>query len=300
MGTVKTFFSFVEIRTKLASVLPFFAAMAYAFHLTGSINLRDSVIYLVAALLFDMAVTAINNYIDKRETKSALHFSRAVSLAIIFAMTAAAAALGLYLAYSHGLAVLLAGIICFTAGIAYTYGPAPISKSPYGEAVSGFVMGTVIMFIVVSINAPELALADITVNDGRLNIGIDIVNLAAFALVTLPAACLIANIMLANNICDIEADRATRYTMARHIGVPNALALFATLNCTAYLAVVAAVVLGIVPVWCLAVLVTVWPVQKNIRAFFRRQVKPDTFVLSVRNFVLVMAVFTVTMAIGGI
>jgi len=300
MKTLKTFLSFVEIQTKLASVMPFLAALAYAFYLTGTINLRSSLIYLVAALLFDMSVTAINNYMDKRETRAMPHFSRPVSLVIIFSMIIAAGVLGLHLAYLYGLAVLWAGVICFAAGIAYTYGPAPISKSPYGEAVSGLVMGTVIMFIVVSINAPGIPLVGIMLYDWQLFIDINLVNLLAFVLITLPAVCLIANIMLANNICDLEADRATRYTMARHIGIPNALALFATLNCLAYLSIVAASILGIVPLWCLLTLITVWPVQKNIRIFFRKQVKPDTFSLAVKNFMLIMLVFTLTLLIGGI
>ena len=300
MKTVKTFLSFVEIQTKLASVMPFLAALAYAFYLTGTINLRSSLIYLVAALLFDMAVTAINNHMDKRETKAAPHFSRPVSLTIIFAMAAAAGVLGLYLAYLHGLAVLLAGMICFVAGVAYTYGPAPISKSPYGEAVSGFVMGFVIMFIVVSINAPAIPMVDIMLYDWHLLIDINIANLLAFGIVTLPAICLIANIMLANNICDLEADKATRYTMARHIGIPNALALFATLNCIAYLAIAAGSALGILPLWCLITLATILPVQKNIRMFFRRQVKAETFSLAVKNFMLIMLVFTLTILLGGI
>jgi len=298
--TLKTFLSFVEIQTKLASVMPFLAALAYAFYLTGAINLRNSLIYLVAAFLFDMAVTAINNYMDKRETKAVPHFSRPVSLVIIFTMATAAGVLGLYLAHLYGLAVLLAGMICFVAGVAYTYGPAPISKSPYGEAVSGFVMGFVIMFIVVSINAPTVPMVDIVFYHWHLYIDINLANLLAFGLVTLPAVCLIANIMLANNICDLEADKATRYTMARHIGVPNALALFATLNCVAYLAIVAASILGILPLWCLITLVTILPVQKNIRVFFKRQVKRETFSLAVKNFMLIMLVFALTMLLGGI
>ncbi|MCL2192370.1 MAG: UbiA family prenyltransferase [Treponema sp.] len=300
MKTLKTFLSFVEIQTKLASVMPFLAALAYAFYLTGTINLRHSLIYLAAALLFDMAVTAINNYMDKRETKVVPHFSRPVSLVIIFTMATAAGVLGLYLAHLYGLAVLLAGMLCFAAGIAYTYGPAPISKSPYGEAVSGFVMGFVIMFIVVSINAPTIPMVDIELYHWHLHMDINLVNLLAFGLVTLPAVCLIANIMLANNICDLEADRATRYTMARHIGIPNALALFATLNCVAYLAIVAASILGILPLWCLIILVTILPVQKNIRVFFRKQIKSETFSLAVKNFMLIMLVLTLTILLGGI
>jgi len=301
MKILQTFFSFVEIQTKLASVMPFLAGLAYAFHLTGAINVRSSLIYLAAALLFDMTVTAINNHKDKRETKSAPHFPRAISLAIIFAMAIGAGALGLCLARLHGLAVLLAGMLCFAAGIAYTFGPAPISKSPYGEAVSGFVMGFVIMFIVVSINAPAVPMVDIAFLDQwrQMSIHVNWSNLLALALVSLPAVCAIANIMLANNICDMEADKETRYTMARHIGAKNALRLFAALYVAAYLAVLAASVLRIAPLWSLVTLAAVWPVRENVRRFFRKQSKQETFPLAVKNFLLIMAPFAATMALGS-
>ena len=296
---LKTFLDFVEIQTKLASILPFLLALAYAFRLTGKINIRSSLIYLAAALLFDMSVTAINNYLDNREKNTTPHFSRRLSLIIIFTMIIFAGVLGLHLAYLHGLAVLLAGVLCFIAGITYTYGPAPISKSPYGEAVSGFVMGFIIMFIVVSINAPIVPIIDITAQNWQMRIDIALDNLSALALVSVPAVCLIANIMLANNICDLEADKPSRYTLPRHIGIANALTLFAALNYLAYLAIATACALRMVPVWCLITLVTIFPVQKNINTFTHRQVKPETFSLSVKNFLIIMLSFTLSLLLGS-
>ena len=73
--TVKSFLDFVEIRTKLATFLPFLVALAYSFYMTGRINVQSTLIYLAAALLLDMSVTAINNHFNKREEKEKPHYS---------------------------------------------------------------------------------------------------------------------------------------------------------------------------------------------------------------------------------
>ena len=295
------FFSFVEIKTKLASVLPFLCALAYAFYLTGGLNWRSTLIFLAGDLLFDMSVTAINMHLDKRESGEKPHYPTAVSLAVIFGLIGSAAVFGLYVAYLHGLAVLLAGFVCFAAGIAYTFGPMPISKSPYGELVSGFVEGFVLMFIVTAINTPGYLIADITVSleTWRALIHLDGLNLLRLALVTAPASLCIANIMLANNTCDLEIDWNRRYTMPRHIGLKNALRLYGWLYYAVYVLIAAASLTGAVPPLCLLTLATLVPVGKNIRRFREKQTKPETFPLSIMNFALITAVFTATLAAGA-
>jgi len=158
------------------------------------------------------------------------------------------------------------------------------------------------MFIVVSINDSTFQPLGLAFNqDGlRLLMDIDLIGLIAFSIVTLPATFCIANIMLANNITDLEADIPYRYTLPRNIGRRNALYLFAGLYYATYLSIIVASLVGLVPLWCLLTLVTLIPVQKNIRLFFERQIKPDTFVVSVKNFVLIMSVYILSMVIGGV
>ena len=299
----KQFFRFVEIETKLATMLPFFAALAYVFYTTGSINIQSSIIYFVAALFLDMSVTAINNHLDKREDKSQTpHYSNGVSLVIIGTMLLVFSILGLYLVYLHGITILLAGAFCLLIGVTYTFGPAPISKTTYGELLSGFTVGSVVMFIVVSINNADfqpLGLA-FDMSELRLSMDIDLVGIAAFTLVTLPAAFTAANIMLANNICDAERDRPFRYTLVHHLGTKRALYLFAGLYCCAYLSIIVASILGIVPLWCLLVLITLPLVHKNICSFFKEQEKSTTFLLSIKNFVIIMMVYIVGIMLGGV
>lgn len=303
MNAIATrFFSFVEIQTKPATIIPALVALAYVFYTTGRINVLSTLIYLVAALLLDMSVTAINNYFDKREEQQIPHFSKPVSLGIIFTMLLVFAVLGLYLAYLHGITVLLAGAFCLLVGVAYTFGPVPISKSPYGELASGFTAGTVLMFIVVSINNPAfrpLGLA-LDIHYLRLALDIDLVGLLSFVLITLPIVFCAANITLANNICDAEKDRPYRYTLPHSVGISNALRLYSGLYYGAYTAITLAVLLGILPVWCLATLATIVPIQKNINRFLDKQEKNTTFILSVRNFSLILLVFAISIVIGGL
>ena len=299
-SNIKTFLDFVEIQTKLATIFPLLIALAYVFYSTGTINVVSTLIYIPAALLLDMSVTAINNHMDKRETSEAPHYSRRTSLGLIWLMMTVSAVLGIYLVYLHGAVVFLAGAFAFFIGITYTFGPAPISKSAYGEVAAGFTVGTVIMFIVVSINSPNFQPIILTFNQSemRLLMDIDIVRLVSFFIVTLPVALCIANILLANNICDSEADREYRYTLVHHIGRSNALSLFAALYYGAYVLIAAASILGLIPLWSLLTLVTFVPVRKNIQRFFENQSKSKTFSLSVKSFVLISSTYALSMVVG--
>jgi 1,4-dihydroxy-2-naphthoate octaprenyltransferase len=183
-------------------------------------------------------------------------------------------------------------------GVGYTFGPTPISRSPYGEGVSGVTMGLVIPFLIMEINAPGLA--QITFNGWNAAVLLNVAGLLKLCLVCVPLIFCIANIMLANNICDLEADKATRYTMPRHIGRKNAVRVFAALYGLVYVAIIAACALRVIPWTCLFVLPTALPVYRNIKQFQAKQVKAETFIVSIRNFLLILAPYTVCMLIGAL
>jgi 1,4-dihydroxy-2-naphthoate octaprenyltransferase len=288
------FVRFVEIQTKIASVLPFFTGVSYALYIYGEtgkkIDGKSTAVFFIAMLLFDMAVTAINNYIDARAAKSRPHFSDAVSLAIIVLFVSVSAALGIYLTFLHGLVVLLAGAVCFGIGIFYTFGPAPISRTPYGEIFSGGVMGFLITFIAFFINVPKTEFIEIRSLFPVLSISVDVFTAVKLLLVSLPLVCGIANIMLANNICDVERDvKISRFTLPYYIGVEKSLRLFAFLYCAAYAAILAASVLRVIPVFCLLCLLSFIPVKKNINLFKAKQIKSETFPLSALNLLWIAA-----------
>jgi len=311
MSIIKRFINFSEIQTKIASVLPFFTALAYCFYLKSPINMRSTVLFFLGMVIFDMTVTMINNYIDTislrrgnsdnyRGEIGPEFFSRGVCLALIFIAILLVMGVGLYLSWLHGLAFLLAGMYCFVIGVGYTFGPMPISRSPFGEFFSGTTMGFVIPFLVMEINTTgfiKFALENWQASGAVITL--DLFGLLKLALVCMPLILCVANVMLANNICDLEADRDRRYTMPRHIGIKNALRVFSGLYALLYFAIITACILRVLPWFCLFVLLTIIPVYRNIKRFNNKQIKKETFIISVKNFIIIVIPYAVCILAGG-
>lgn len=297
---IKNFLSFVEIKTKTASFIPFFTGVAYAYFINRTINVKGTVVFLIAMFLFDMAVTAINNYMDRREAGVEGHFSRSIMLVMIYSMCVPAALLGLYMTYLYGLAVLFFGCVCFAAGIGYTYGPAPISKSPYGEVVSGMIQGFCIPSLVLIINSHAGQFVRYDYLHPYIDLQVNFIEFLKLGLAIIPLICCISNIMLANNTCDMEEDAGTRYTLPMHIGKDNALKLFSIIYCIAYLAITVASILRVVPLTCLLTLPVAVIVFKNVSEFCKKQSKPETFPLSIANFVYITVPYILCIWLGAV
>jgi len=299
MKHIRNFLHYVEINTKIASVLPFLVGTGYALYRYGSLRPKQALIFFAAMLLFDMTTTAINNHVGDRQTGRVPHYSGAASAAIISAMLLAAAVLGLYLVSISSAAILLVGLLCFAMGITYSYGPLPIARTPFGELFSGAVMGICIPFIAVQISSP---LIDIALYDAsRVIIAADWMELLALGIVAMPLICCIANIMLANNICDVEEDaRVKRYTLPFYIGVEKALLLHRLIFITAYLFIAIASVLRIVPLFTLALLLTCIPVRKNVLRFMKLQDKRRTFITAILNFLIITVPYAACIWLGAL
>lgn len=297
MKAIKNFLSYVEISTKIASVFPFLVGTGYAAYRYGFIRPKQTLVFFIAMLLFDMTTTALNNHAGHRQTGRSPHYSTAVSIAIILIMGLTAATLGLYLVSISSVAVFLVGMLCFGMGIIYNYGPLPIARTPFGELFSGTVMGICIPFIAVEINRPMF---DITLNN-RLVIATDWTEPLALGVVVMPLICCIANIMLANNICDVEEDvRVQRYTLPFYIGVKKSLLLYRLLYWAAYIFIAAGTALRLVPFFTAATLLTMILVSKNIRRFIEIQDKKQTFVMAILNFLIILVPYAACIWLGCI
>lgn len=284
---LKRFLSYVEIRTKFASVMPFLLGVAYAGFAFRQINLLNTLLFFASMLLFDMSTTALNNYMDAKKNGAPLQFSLPTARFILLVMLVLATIGGLLLVWQAGLVVLAFGAVCFLVGILYTAGPAPIAHMPLGEIFSGLFMGFCILFLTVYINVPPASLIDYAWNGQILGLAFNIVNLFYLAVLTIPPICGIANIMLANNICDMEYDvKIKRFTLPFYIGRKKALWLFAGLYAISLVAVLGLAILQILPLYVLAVVPFYIPIWLNVRKFFQVQDKKQTFPLSVMNFLL--------------
>lgn len=297
---IKRFLSYVEIMTKITSLFTFLMGMAYLFYLRQPVNWTLTGIFFLSMFLFDLTTTAINNYIDTKTNTQVLQFERRTAFLIICGLFAVSAGLGLYLAWRTDLVVLGVGGLCFLCGVFYTYGPLPISRQPLGELLSGVFYGLVIPFLLLYINRPEGTYLSYSLSLRELDLTLHFKPLAELILLAAAPTFATANIMLANNTCDVAKDvEVKRYTLPYYLG-NRALDLFAWLYYGSYLAAAAMVIFRVLPWPYLLIFVTLYPVQKNIRAFREKQEKETTFLLSIKNFILIMGADVVLIALCSI
>ncbi len=299
LDIIKKFLSYVEIKTKITSVFPFLLALAY-LHLSGyAIDLRKTTVFFLGMFCFDLTATTINNYFDTKKNQLPLQFPRRVALGILLFLLTVSIFLGLLLVYLTDPVVLLLGSLCFFFGIIYSYGPVPISHGPYGEIVSGLFYGLLIPAILIYINVPEGRLFSYFLAGGKLSVTLDLKSITGLLMLSVVPSCLTANIMLANNICDLPRDvKVNRYTLPYYLG-EKALWLFAALYYLAYLSVIAMVAAGFLPPLSLLLLLSLFPVRQNIKLFLEKQNKEETFIVSIKNFLIVIILHIILVFLGS-
>lgn len=298
---IRSFFKFVEIQTKVASMIPFVLGTLFAVYRYSSFKLVSFIIMFISLLTFDMTTTAINNYIDFKKANKKQGYGYEIhnamgrdgigentAITIIILLLTISIFFGIMLTIKTNIIVLLIGMVSFFVGIFYTFGPVPISRTPLGEAFSGFFMGFIIMFLSIYIEVYDKNIAYLVYINNILSLNVNVVEILLIFIASIPTIGGIANIMLANNICDIEDDIANnRFTLPYYIGKKNALRLFAVLYYIGYVAIIASVILKALPMASLLVLITLIPVYKNIRIFYKRPIKSETFIFAVKNFILI-------------
>jgi 1,4-dihydroxy-2-naphthoate octaprenyltransferase len=285
---LKRFLDYIEIKTKITSTFAFLMTVAYLLYRKQPVRWDLTLLFFAAMFLFDLTTTAINNYIDTKNNHQTLQFKRRTALVIIYILFLTGAGLGLYLAYRTDVVVLLAGGLCFLCGVFYTYGPVPISRMPLGEVLSGLFYGLLIPFILLYINMPAGTYLTMYLSSETISLDLQIIPLLTLLLLSIIPFSTTANIMLANNICDLEKDiTVKRHTLPYYIG-KKALYLFAGLYYICYAAIIVMVIMKILSPVCLLSLISILPVQKNIRIFFKKQEKATTFMMAIKNYVIIM------------
>ncbi|WP_414839348.1 1,4-dihydroxy-2-naphthoate polyprenyltransferase [Carnobacterium sp. TMP28] len=293
--TLTVFLKLVEIQTKIASLFPFLLGALFSRTYFKSFNLVNTLIFFTAMLLFDMTTTAINNLMDYQKAKDTTYkkevniigqetISEKVVKRLIIFMLSSASMLGIWLVYQTTILLLFMGGACFIVGIFYTFGPVPISRMPLGEILSGLVMGFGIFFITVYVNVESSVLLDLIFQGTTFLLIGNYLAIIKIAFVSLPTVFLIANIMLANNICDLDQDIGNhRYTLPFYIGKKNAILLFNLLMYGSYVVIILAVAFKLMHPIVLLILVTVIPTKKNLHEFNQEQIKEKTFSVAIKN-----------------
>ncbi|TCZ78739.1 1,4-dihydroxy-2-naphthoate polyprenyltransferase [Paenibacillus albiflavus] len=299
--TFQSFMQLVEIRTKVASVIPFAMGTIYAIYRFQVFQPWHFLLMLISLLSFDMATTAINNYMDYRKAVKTQGYGYEVHNAIvqfnlkertvltwIGTLIGIAVVAGFILFLQTSLITLLLGGLSFMIGILYSFGPIPISRMPLGELFSGLFMGFVIMFIAVYVEVPNEQLVALLWDGGyRIMLDMNILEILLVLFISIPAILGIANIMLANNTCDIEDDiENKRYTLPVYIGKNASLKLFRYIYYLSYIDVIFLLLIGIHPLLMLLIALTLFPVQRNLNRFISNPSKQHTFHYAVKNFIL--------------
>ena len=295
--TRKSFFDLVEIRTKLASLFPFLIAVLFTNSYFHSFHWGKTLFFFFGMLAFDMATTAINNYMDFRKAHSEEYkyqenvigkdqLSERTVVLIIFALIGFAAIVGLTLAVQTGWLLLVMGCACCFIGVFYTFGPIPLSRMPLGEVFSGVTMGLGIFAITIYLNTYDKRLFFMELDLRHFAITGSTTAALAVVWASLPLIATIANIMLANNLCDLEQDIANhRYTLPSYLGKKNAVVLFNLLMYSCYGAIIVGWLAGIYQWPILLTFLSLVKVYPQTRAFTKEQVKSRTFVMSIKNLV---------------
>lgn len=297
---IKSFLKLVEIQTKVASVTPFLLGTLIALYRFDRFNYINFIIMFLSLICIDMATTAINNYMDYKKAvrkygygyevhnaivKDELKESRVVS--VIFGLLISATIFGVILFLNTNIVVFILGAISFVIGISYSFGPIPISRTPFGEVLSGLFMGGIILFLSLYVHIFDVSVLSVSLINWKLVLDINIKEIIYIALLTIPTIAGISNIMLANNICDREDDiENRRYTLPVYIGNSSALKVFKWSYYIAYIDLIILIILGIEPITSILALITFIIVNKNIKIFEVQHIKSKTFILSVKNLII--------------
>ncbi len=307
--SLPAFLEFVEMKTKVASVFPMTLGILWAIYRYQTFNWLNTLLFIIAVLSFDMCTTAINNSMDyhkaKDETyrqesnvigKFSLDFRQMIG--IVLALLIFSLLVSLLLVWRTSWLLLPMGALCFLIGIFYTFGPIPLSRMPLGEVFSGVTMGFGIFFLAVFIQDPAGLLTS-QVSGQWMTLQFSWTKIIDIIVMSLPLVTLIANIMLANNTCDLEEDiRNHRYTLVYYIGKKNALKLYFVLASLPWLLWIIYCLTGFLPIWALIGLIGVWPAYKSLETFLKKQVKRETFIEAVKSFVLFALLYVVILALA--
>jgi 1,4-dihydroxy-2-naphthoate octaprenyltransferase len=238
-----------------ASVIPVILGTAAAWSEDGVFSPVLFVLTLIAGMCLHAGTNIANDYFDHKSRDDEINVEfvspftggsrliqkgllspRAV-LAESLVLFAIGGAIGVYLAATRGLAILVLGIIGAFCGFFYTAPPVNIAARGIGELTVGFNFGTL------------MVLGAYYVQAGRFSV-------AAF-LASLPVAILIADVLYINEFPDYAADKAVGKThLVVRLGKERAAWGYLALTLAAYVSILVPVIARAIPAYCLLGLVT--------------------------------------------
>lgn len=286
-STLQKFNALVQIQTIIISALPYIIGSVMASYYYHNFNLVYSLWLFLAVICFHLAVNGHNQYTDYARYKQnhitsynnileKFNITKSWARKIIIILTLISAIIGTILSIKVGWIILLIGILSYLISYCYSGGPYPILKTPFGEPASGITMGYNITFLGIYINMYNVH-------------PFDNFFWAKAIIVAGPAIFVIANVMLANNICDVAEDvKIGRKTLPYYTGRKTALTILCCYYVLAYIFLILGIVLKYLPVITLGSLLTIPLVYHTTKTFVKNPHKESTFTGILVNVLLVL------------
>ena len=224
-----------------AAVAPVLAGTAVAT-IDGPFDVGLFLQVLAAAILIQIGVNFANDLSDFRrgaDTPDRLGPPRAVAmgwlserqmLAGAITVFGSAVAIGISLTIAAGWPILVAGAASCVAAVLYTGGPWPYGYHGLGDLICFAFFGVVAVMGSGYVQSGELTWA--------------------LGAASIPVGCLVTAILVANNLRDIETDRAAgKRTLAVILGDRNTRAQYVLLIAAAFTAILIFAATGVLPAW---------------------------------------------------
>ncbi|WP_332649520.1 1,4-dihydroxy-2-naphthoate polyprenyltransferase [Lysinibacillus sp. 54212] len=263
----KVWWHLTRPHTLTASFVPVFLGTAIALAVEKeTINLLLFFAMLIASMLIQAATNMFNEYYDYKlglDNENSVGIGGTIVrhgvaprtiMVIALSFYGIALLLGIYICAMSSWWLAAVGLVCMLVGYLYTGGPYPIAYSPFGELVSGAVMGMGIVLIAFFIQTNTVTLEAI--------------------LLSVPSMILVGAIMLANNIRDIVGDtEGGRKTMAILVGRNNAVYILSVFFIVSYLWILGLVIIEDITYWALLVILSI-PFPLKAIDIFRSKKEP--------------------------
>ncbi|MFT8714571.1 MAG: prenyltransferase [Leuconostoc pseudomesenteroides] len=291
--TPKQFLDLVEIRVVIPSVAPLLVGLVYSQWQYSRLNWLNAALLIIATVSVHLAVNTFNRYEDNKRQKAndflreqaageMVTDKQVLHVAMWLALIAVVA--GITVALLTDYVTWIIGILSFVIGYLYSAGPKPITNTPFGEIVSGITMGYFIFVAQVYVNT-------------RMTPTVSV--LFQWFIVSFPLVIFIAEIMFANNIADHDEDESNnRHTLVHYMGIALAKRMYVFFAILAFVELLIATSVGWLPITTYAMIALLPIVLKNAKGFVDRPIKRETFILAIKNLVVVMLGMTVVIMAG--
>jgi len=213
----------------------------------------------------------------RRAVASGLLSERSMTVATVFAFMVATGA-GVYLIAQAGWIIAIVGVASIVATLGYVGGPKPYGYRGFGE-VFVFVFFGLVATVVSRYVYDRTAPLDVW-------------------LLAIPMGFLVTAILVANNIRDIDTDRAAgKRTLAVIVGRAKTRTLFDVLVWGSFLLVTIYVAVGWVPVWSLLTLVAA-PLAIPIARTIRQATEGPPLISALKGIARLDLLFGLLLAVG--